>query len=93
MNTSCISVLAVKRAVGAAAILLTFTVTACSPSDPEPDRSWSEFEACARAFSSREDAPWTQRMWVEAYRNGNDENPFPSTIECEKVMPIPTTER
>ena len=78
-----------RRAVGAAAILLTFTVTSCSPSDPEPDRSWSEFEACARAFSSLEEAPaWHQRMWVENYRNGTDSNPFPSTIECEKVMPL-----
>lgn len=98
MNTSCISVLAVKRAVGAAAILLTFTVTACSPSDPEPDRSWSEFEACVYALYPSDPARiFLLRSDVEDYREGRyerrGENPERVVVECEKVMPILTTER
>ena len=96
MNTSCISVLAVKRAVGAAAILLTFTVTACSGS--EPTRSWSEFESCVYALYPSDPARiFLLRSDVEDYREGRyerrGENPERVVVECEKVMPILTTER
>lgn len=87
-----------KQAVGAALILLTFTITACSPSGPEPDRSWSEFVACARAFSrghveDGDDEPYWMRLSVEDFRNGKDKDPSPGTIACEKAMPILTAER
>ena len=85
-----------KRTVGATLILLTFTVTACSGSD----RSWSEFEACARSFgvgTSRDDgfdrSIRNFRAHVEEYRDtGKPPEPvswFESILaECEKVMPL-----
>ena len=85
-----------KRTVGAALILLTFTTTACSGS--EPTRSWSEFEACVYALYPSDPAEihfW--RGQVEGYREGDyerrGEDPHRVVVECEKVMPILTTER
>ena len=87
-----------KRTVGAALILLTFTVTACSSS--ESNRSWSEFEACIDATyvpdpdyaPDPDEIPW--QVFVEDYRNrdyrvGLNGGRFDRPVrECEKVMPI-----
>ena len=84
-----------KRTVGAAVILLAFTTTACSGS--EPTRSWSEFESCVYALYPSEDPDhvWTTRLFVENYREGWrwDDDPSREVVECEKVMPILTTDR
>ena len=102
MKTSCFRVAVVKRTVGAAVILLTSTVTACSGS--EPTRSWSEFEACARSFGADpnyrepylpEDYSSTVskfRSQVDEYRAGTKPEDLSwseyAIVECEKVMPL-----
>ena len=92
-----------RRTVGAALILLTSTVTACSPSDPEPEptqaRSWLEFEACHRAFGGydmrsevgtnfiRPERLGFFRSLVEDYRDTGISGDA-AVKECEKVMPL-----
>lgn len=85
-----------RRTVGAAVILLAFTTTACSGS--EPTRSWSEFESCIYALYTEDPADiFIWRSDVEAYRAGtytpSDGVWDRAVVECEKVMPILTTER
>ena len=83
-----------KRTVGAALILLTFTTTACSGS--EPTRSWSEFESCVYAlYPETSEDIYLWRSYVEQYREGWGwaDDPDRVVVECEKVMPILTTER
>jgi len=92
VRTRCSTIAAMKRTVGAALILLTFTATACSGS--KPARSWSEFESCAIAFDNGFTYPvYTFRGFVEDYRNGDFEERRSEefdrgVVACEKVMPF-----